>query len=112
MLWAANSVLMGEMELLEPEAEDAAPRDLYYAPLSFLPQIGSNSQTWRPSPFWSTIPARSAPARNIISASCPIMPCAVHLWPKMAQSWAACRPTNGAERDLTFYLSVAHERWG
>ena len=33
---AANSVLIGEMELLEPEAEDSAPRNLNYAALSFL----------------------------------------------------------------------------
>ena len=46
---AADSVLRGDMELLEPEAEDAAPRNLYYAPLSFLSQIGSNSQDLAPT---------------------------------------------------------------
>ena len=50
---AADSVLRGEMELLEPAAEDAPPRNLYYAPLSFLSQIGSNSQTW-PLDLWQT----------------------------------------------------------
>ena len=37
----ANSVLRGDMELVEPEAENAAPCNLYYAPLSFLAQIGT-----------------------------------------------------------------------
>ena len=34
------------MELLEHEAKDAKLRNLYYAPFTFLAQIGSHNQTW------------------------------------------------------------------
>ena len=50
---ADTSVLRGEMELLEPEGEDAEPRKLYYAPLTFLSHVGSHSIEW-PLDVWQT----------------------------------------------------------
>jgi len=50
---AAASVLRGEMQLLEPEAEDAEPREIHYAPLSFLSHVGSNGPDW-PLNLWQT----------------------------------------------------------
>jgi hypothetical protein len=85
---AASSVLRGEME---PEAEDAAPRNLHYAALSFLAHISSNSQTW-PLELWQTFvsgalgapipilvnhPARSAPAASTAQHRCHARSCPV-----------------------------------
>ena len=41
------------MELLEPQDEDAEPRKLYYAPLTFLSHIGSHNIEW-PLDLWQT----------------------------------------------------------
>ena len=41
------------MALLEPEGEDAEPRQLYYAPLTFLSHVGSHSIEW-PLDVWQT----------------------------------------------------------
>ena len=38
------------MQLLEPEAEEAEPREIHYAPLSFLSHVGSNGHRARLAP--------------------------------------------------------------
>jgi len=50
---ADDSALRGEMQILEPQAQDAEPRNLFYSPLSFLAQITSHSQPW-PLDLWQT----------------------------------------------------------
>ena len=50
---ADDSALRGEMQILEPQAPDAEPRNLFYSPLSFLAQITSHSQPW-PLDLWQT----------------------------------------------------------
>ena len=54
------------MELLELQGEDAEPGTLYYAPLSFLSHIGSQS-TELPLDLWQTFVSSS------LGASIPIL---------------------------------------
>ncbi len=73
------------MELLEPDAEDAAPCNLYHTLRSFLSQIGSNSQTW-------PLDLRQTVVSGALGAPIPILvnhPRTLRL--PQAQSWCNAR---------------------
>ena len=63
------------MELLEPEADDAESRNLYYAPFRCLAQIGSHNQTW-PLDLWQTFVSGALGAPIPILVNHPRMLCA------------------------------------
>ena len=93
---ADTSVLRGEMQLLEPEGEDAEPRKLYYAPLTFLSHVGSHSIEW-PLDLWQTFVSSS------LGASIPIL---VHhpRMPRYSRLALSCRPLPSLLVPYLFYL--------
>ena len=72
---ADDSALRGDMQILEPQAQDAEPSNLSYSPLSFLAQITSHSQHW-PLDLWQTFVSRALGAPIPILVNHPRTLCA------------------------------------